>query len=91
MIGTGLDIWSSKLIGCHRLLQIGLAKLENDLDASLGCILIQYNWAAMMGRVLMRGILPSSKLDEMKYISRCESALVGRSQKHPINSNIQNA
>ncbi|PYI07171.1 hypothetical protein BO78DRAFT_444405 [Aspergillus sclerotiicarbonarius CBS 121057] len=75
VIGTGLDSWSSKLIGCRRLLERALLKSSGQVHAGLRCVLLQYNWAVTMGRTLVKGILPAAVFEELKCIDGASSAL----------------
>ena len=40
------------------------------------CVMLQYNWAAIMGRVILRGSQSPALLDEMKRITIGEWSLV---------------
>lgn len=73
IIGTGMDGWSSKLIGCRRLLTRGLLKAKGAMRAGLQCVVLQYNWDVMIGRALLRGLQPSSSLVELKCIDKGET------------------
>jgi len=70
VIGTGMDGWSSKLIGCRRLLTRGLSKAKGAMRTGLQCVLLQYNWDVMIGRALLRGLQPSASLLELKRIDK---------------------
>ncbi|KAG8162076.1 hypothetical protein KVR01_007841 [Diaporthe batatas] len=73
VIGTGMDGWSSKLIGCRRLLTRGLSKAKGAMRTGLQCVLLQYNWDVMIGRALLRGLQPSASLLELKCIDKDEA------------------
>lgn len=78
IIGTGMDGWSSKLIGCRRLLTKGLLKAKGALSAGalsagLQCVVLQYNWDVMIGRALLRGLQPSTSLVELRCIDKGET------------------
>lgn len=68
VIGTGLDSWSLKLVGCRRLLKLGLAEAKGDVETDKKCVLMQFNWMATMGRTLLVGIEPLESLEEIKCI-----------------------
>lgn len=68
-----MDGWSSKLIGCRRLLTKGLSKAKGAVRAGLQCVLLQYNWDVMIGRALLRGLQPSASLVELKCIDKGET------------------
>ncbi|KAK9238967.1 fungal-specific transcription factor domain-containing protein [Lipomyces kononenkoae] len=68
VIGTGLDTWSSKLIGCRRLLQMALSNSNGHVADGLKCMLLQYNWAVTMGRTLLKGVRPPAALDDLRCI-----------------------
>lgn len=74
IIGTGMDGWSSKLIGCRRLLTKGLLKAKGALHTGLQCVILQYNWDVMIGRALLRGLQPSASLVELRCIDKGETA-----------------
>lgn len=81
IIGTGMDGWSSKLIGCRRLLTKGLLKAKGALSAGLQCVVLQYNWDVMIGRALLRGLQPSASLVELRCIDKGETTQsLGRSE-----------
>lgn len=75
IIGTGMDGWSSKLIGCRRLLTRGLLKAKGAMNAGLQCVVLQYNWDVMIGRALLRGHQPSASLIELRCIDKGETVL----------------
>ncbi|KAH6712495.1 fungal-specific transcription factor domain-containing protein [Leptodontidium sp. MPI-SDFR-AT-0119] len=68
VIGTGLDIWSSKIVGCRRLLEQSLSRSNRKPSPAMRCVVLQYNWTAAMGRVILRGSQSPAFLDEMKRI-----------------------
>ncbi|VUC32523.1 unnamed protein product [Clonostachys rosea] len=68
VIGTGLDSWSLKLVGCRRLLKLGLAEAKGDVETDKKCVLMQFNWMATMGRTLLVGVEPLESLEEIKCI-----------------------
>ncbi|RAK72235.1 Zn(II)2Cys6 transcription factor [Aspergillus fijiensis CBS 313.89] len=74
IIGTGLATWSSKLIGCRRLLEIAFsASTSTKTLTGLHCVLLQYNWAVTMGKTLVRGLVPEETLNELKCIDELPS------------------
>ncbi|PYH77016.1 hypothetical protein BO82DRAFT_395733 [Aspergillus uvarum CBS 121591] len=74
IIGTGLATWSSKLIGCRRLLEIAFsASTSTKALTGLHCVLLQYNWAVTMGKTLVRGLVPEETLNELKCIDELPS------------------
>ncbi|KAF5246372.1 hypothetical protein FANTH_6888 [Fusarium anthophilum] len=72
VIGTGMDLWSSKLAGCRKLLELGLAKSSGPIDAGQKCALMQFNWMAAMGTTLLMGVRPLSSLEALDCIHRDE-------------------
>ncbi|KAJ5398810.1 Protein of unknown function DUF3468 [Penicillium sp. CMV-2018d] len=68
VIGTGMDTWSSKLIGCRQLLERTLSNRNLKMDSGLRCMLLQYNWAVTMGKTLLRGVVPAATFNELKCI-----------------------
>ncbi|KAF7528876.1 hypothetical protein PCG10_009590 [Penicillium crustosum] len=72
VIGTGMDTWSSKLIGCRQLLERTLSNRNLKMDSGLRCMLLQYNWAVTMGKTLLRGVLPAATFNELKCIDESE-------------------
>ncbi|KAJ3549182.1 hypothetical protein NM208_g75 [Fusarium decemcellulare] len=68
VIGTGLDTWSSKLIGCRRLLQTALSRANLPISSDLQCMIVQYNWAAIMSRTLLRDVQSPDTLIELRCI-----------------------
>ncbi|KAH6972866.1 fungal-specific transcription factor domain-containing protein [Ilyonectria sp. MPI-CAGE-AT-0026] len=68
VIGTGMDTWSSKLIGCRRLLVLGLAKSRGRIGPAMKCVLQQFNWMVTMGRTLLIGYQSPASFDELKCI-----------------------
>ncbi|KAF5536632.1 hypothetical protein FMEXI_10231 [Fusarium mexicanum] len=72
VIGTGMDLWSSKLAGCRKLLELGLAKSSGPIDAGQKCALMQFNWMAAMGKTLLMGVRPLSSLKALDCIHRDE-------------------
>ncbi|KAJ5093598.1 hypothetical protein N7456_009459 [Penicillium angulare] len=69
IIGTGLDTWSSKLIGCRRLLEIAFSKPGTNFTG-LHCVVLQYNWAVTMSKTLVRGLVPEGTFNELKCIDK---------------------
>lgn len=67
-----MDSWSSKLIGCRRLLEMGLSKTQGSMDAGQKCVLMQFNWMASMGKTMLLGVRPLDTLREIKCINRSE-------------------
>ncbi|KAI9928662.1 hypothetical protein MW887_001878 [Aspergillus wentii] len=63
VIGSGLESWSSKLNGCRQLFKKALARSSSPIDAELQCMIVQYNWAAIMSRTLLRGQTGSEELE----------------------------
>ncbi|KAF5632710.1 hypothetical protein F52700_6247 [Fusarium sp. NRRL 52700] len=72
VIGTGMDLWSSKLAGCRKLLELGLAKSSGPIDAGQKCALMQFNWMVTMGKTLLMGVRPLSFLQALDCIHRDE-------------------
>ncbi|KAL2669779.1 hypothetical protein Neosp_015224 [[Neocosmospora] mangrovei] len=70
VIGTGLDAWSSKLVGCRRLLENAILRSNGTVGASLQCMVVQYNWAAVMSRTLLRDVKPKDVIDELSTVLR---------------------
>ncbi|WAO91384.1 Hypothetical protein NCS54_00885100 [Fusarium falciforme] len=70
VIGTGLDAWSSKLVGCRRLLESAILRSNGTVGASLQCMVVQYNWAAVMSRTLLRDVKPKDVIDELSTVVR---------------------
>ncbi|KAK9371390.1 fungal-specific transcription factor domain-containing protein [Lipomyces kononenkoae] len=68
VIDTGLDRWSSKLVGCRRLLEMALSKSNGHVPDGLKCMLLQYNWAVTMARTLLKGVHRSAVLDDLRCI-----------------------
>ncbi|KAM5349528.1 hypothetical protein ACJ41O_006033 [Fusarium nematophilum] len=68
IIGTGMDSWSSKLVGCRELLQLGMSETPGLIDAGRKCVVMQFNWVATMAKTLMVGVRPFSSLEAMKCI-----------------------
>ncbi|OJI99580.1 hypothetical protein ASPVEDRAFT_26379 [Aspergillus versicolor CBS 583.65] len=66
IIGTGMDTWSSRLIGCRRLLEMAVRMPGSGTHVGLQCVLLQYNWAVTMGKTLLRGLVPPATFDELK-------------------------
>lgn len=67
-----MDTWSSKLIGCRQLLERTLSNRNLKMDSGLRCMLLQYNWAVIMGKTLLRGVLPAATFNELKCIDESE-------------------
>ncbi|KAL3455347.1 fungal-specific transcription factor domain-containing protein [Aspergillus heterothallicus] len=68
IIGTGVDAWSSKLIGCRRLLKMAIQTSCAQTPIGLQCLLLQYNWAVTMAKTLLKGSVPAATIDELKCI-----------------------
>ncbi|KAK7577945.1 hypothetical protein V3481_016477 [Fusarium oxysporum f. sp. vasinfectum] len=65
VIDTGLDTWSTRLLGCRRLLRNAMDKLNGTNGRFLQCMIVQYNWAATMSRTLLRDVVSQEILDEI--------------------------
>ncbi|CVK92236.1 uncharacterized protein FPRN_09808 [Fusarium proliferatum] len=65
VIDTGLDTWSTRLLGCRRLLKNATDKLNGTNGRFLQCMIVQYNWAATMSRTLLRDVVSPEVLDEI--------------------------
>ncbi|RBR18067.1 hypothetical protein FVER53590_04314 [Fusarium verticillioides] len=65
VIDTGLDTWSTRLLGCRRLLKNATDKLNGTSARFLQCMVVQYNWAATMSRTLLRDVVSQEILDEI--------------------------
>ncbi|KAM0241434.1 hypothetical protein ACHAP5_007631 [Fusarium lateritium] len=65
VINTGLDTWSTRLLGCRRLLRKATDKLNGTNRRFLQCMIVQYNWAATMSRTLLRDVVSQEILDEI--------------------------
>jgi hypothetical protein len=78
VIGTGMDSWSMKLIGCRRLLELGLSSTKPQMQAEVNCIRMQYNWMSNMGRSLLLGTQASHLVEELVPIGggKCTGDLV---------------
>ena len=65
-----MDTWSSKLIGCRRLLQKALVRPANNSNVPIGiqCVLLHYNWAVTMAKTLLRGLVPATLFNELECI-----------------------
>ncbi|KAF5588718.1 uncharacterized protein FSUBG_11376 [Fusarium subglutinans] len=72
VIGTGMDLWSSKLAGCRKLLELGLTKSSDPIDAGQKCALMQFNWMVTMGKTLLMGVRPLRSLEALDCIHRDE-------------------
>ncbi|KAF5975973.1 hypothetical protein FBULB1_7151 [Fusarium bulbicola] len=72
VIGTGMDLWSSKLAGCRKLLEPRLAKFSGPIDACQKCALMQFNWMVTMGKTLLIGVRPLSSLEALDCKHRDE-------------------
>ncbi|EXA31736.1 hypothetical protein FOVG_16974 [Fusarium oxysporum f. sp. pisi HDV247] len=65
VIDTGLHTWSTRLLGCRRLLRNAMDKLNGTNGRFLQCMIVQYNWAATMSRTLLRDVVSQETLDEI--------------------------
>ncbi|EXL45130.1 hypothetical protein FOCG_12542 [Fusarium oxysporum f. sp. radicis-lycopersici 26381] len=65
VIDTGLDTWSTRLLGCRRLLRNAIDKSNGTNGRFLQCMIVQYNWAATMSRTLLRDVVSQEILDEI--------------------------
>ncbi|KAF5499261.1 hypothetical protein CGCF413_v006208 [Colletotrichum fructicola] len=65
VIGTGMDSWSSKLVGCRRLLEQGLSRSKGQVSSEMKCVQIQYNWMSTMGRTLLLGTQQLQMMDDL--------------------------
>ncbi|KAG5759742.1 hypothetical protein H9Q69_014150 [Fusarium xylarioides] len=65
-------LWSPKLAGCRKLLELGLAKSSGPIDAGQKCALMQFNWMATMGKTLLMRVQPLSSLKALDCIHRDE-------------------
>ncbi|EXK79162.1 hypothetical protein FOQG_16210 [Fusarium oxysporum f. sp. raphani 54005] len=65
VIDTGLDTWSTRLLGCRRLLRNAMDKSNGTNGRFLQCMIVQYNWAATMSRTLLRDVVSQEILDEI--------------------------
>ncbi|KNB09725.1 hypothetical protein FOXG_10243 [Fusarium oxysporum f. sp. lycopersici 4287] len=65
VIDTGLDTWSTRLLGCRRLLRNAMDKSNGTNGRFLQCMIVQYNWAATMSRTLLRDVVSQEMLDEI--------------------------
>ncbi|EWG42538.1 hypothetical protein FVEG_04314 [Fusarium verticillioides 7600] len=65
VIDTGLDTWSTRLLGCRRLLKNATDKSNGTSGRFLQCMVVQYNWAATMSRTLLRDVVSQEILDEI--------------------------
>uniref|UniRef100_L2FYG6 Uncharacterized protein n=1 Tax=Colletotrichum fructicola (strain Nara gc5) TaxID=1213859 RepID=L2FYG6_COLFN len=63
--GTGMDSWSSKLVGCRRLLEQGLSRSKGQVSSEMKCVQIQYNWMSTMGRTLLLGTQQLQMMDDL--------------------------
>ncbi|KAH6612979.1 fungal-specific transcription factor domain-containing protein [Boeremia exigua] len=72
VIGTGMDSWSSKLIGCRRLLEHGFRKMKGRVSAEMNCVRVQYNWMSTMGRALLLGMQYPHTMAGLAPIDRAE-------------------
>ncbi|PLB50749.1 hypothetical protein P170DRAFT_474305 [Aspergillus steynii IBT 23096] len=78
IIGTGMNTWSSKLIGCRRLLQ--LASLSSEkVPKGFQCVVLQYNWAATMSQTLLKGVVPADTCEEIRCIDEVPMSQTGAS------------
>ncbi|KAL2797094.1 fungal-specific transcription factor domain-containing protein [Aspergillus keveii] len=80
IIGTSIDTWSAKLIGCRRLLQGALrtsAEREQQTPVGLQCLLVQYNWAVTMGRAMLKGSVPADVIDELRCLDEADGGAMG--------------
>ncbi|KAJ0414462.1 fungal-specific transcription factor domain-containing protein [Aspergillus carlsbadensis] len=71
IIGTSIDTWSSKLIGCRRLLEGAVrssAATQQQTPVGLQCLLVQYNWAVTMGKAMLKGTVPADVIDELRCV-----------------------
>ncbi|KAL3496706.1 fungal-specific transcription factor domain-containing protein [Aspergillus germanicus] len=72
IIGTSIDTWSAKLIGCRRLLEGALRtsgeREQQQTPVGLQCLLVQYNWAVTMGKAMLKGSVPADVIDELRCI-----------------------
>jgi hypothetical protein len=77
IIGTSIDTWSAKLIGCRRLLEGALrtSAAQQQTPVGLQCLLVQYNWAVTMGRAMLKGSVAADVIDELRCIDEGESQL----------------
>ncbi|KAL4799476.1 hypothetical protein BDV19DRAFT_385243 [Aspergillus venezuelensis] len=71
IISTGIDIWSSKLIGCRRLLE--MAMRSSPSPPGFQCVLMQYNWVVTMGKAILRGSVSDTTIDELKCIDEAST------------------
>ncbi|KAL3454447.1 fungal-specific transcription factor domain-containing protein [Aspergillus insuetus] len=77
IIGTSIDTWSTKLIGCRRLLEGALrssADKQQQTPVGLQCLLVQYNWAVTMGKAMLKGSVPADVIDELRCIDEADGA-----------------
>ncbi|KAL3471503.1 fungal-specific transcription factor domain-containing protein [Aspergillus californicus] len=74
IIGTSIDTWSAKLIGCRRLLEgaVRTSATQQQTPVGLQCLLVQYNWAVTMGKAMLKGSVPADLIDELRCIDEAD-------------------
>jgi hypothetical protein len=84
IIGTSIDTWSAKLIGCRRLLEGAPAlrtsaeREQQQTPVGLQCLLVQFNWAVTMGKAMLKGSVPADVIDELRCVDEGESDMPAR-------------
>ncbi|KAL2839672.1 fungal-specific transcription factor domain-containing protein [Aspergillus pseudodeflectus] len=75
IIGTSIDTWSAKLIGCRRLLEGALrtSAAQQQTPVGLQCLLVQYNWAVTMGKAMLKGSVSADVIDELRCIDEVDA------------------
>lgn len=53
------------MIGCRRLLELGLSRTLGRITPEMNCVRLQYNWMSCMGRTLLLGTQSSHLIDEL--------------------------
>ncbi|KEZ46731.1 hypothetical protein SAPIO_CDS0007 [Scedosporium apiospermum] len=67
-IGTGLESWGTNLVGCRRLLQRVLSS-SKAFRPELECMIMLYNWAAIMSQTIVKDIQSPDVLEQLVCIN----------------------